>query len=267
GGAGASAGRSGGPVRLVLGPTLQALHQAVATCLHALRAPLVELEQRVTTAAAALAAVDTTPHATTTPPPSLQPASSPSLPSLYELLVCCQPVVRRSAALVAAYTEVARPLVAQAAAASAASAATAASASAPSGAGPLSTATGVATGAWSEGPAASAAAAAAAGRVRGAGAAAQGQVQTGTAAGAGAAGGGIAAAAAAGGGGGGGRSVQLQLQAGVVLERLHAMNDRGWLAGVFRPLESHSHRCLLLYLYLAALEPLLDGLGEWLWSP
>lgn len=31
-------------------------------------------------------------------------------------------------------------------------------------------------------------------------------------------------------------------------------------------LEGHSARCLLLYLYLSALEPTLDGLGEWLWA-
>lgn len=33
-----------------------------------------------------------------------------------------------------------------------------------------------------------------------------------------------------------------------------------------QPLDSHAHRSLLLYLYLSALEPLLDGLGEWLWA-
>ncbi|GIL46175.1 hypothetical protein Vafri_3217 [Volvox africanus] len=215
-------------LRLVQGPTLQALHQAVSSCLHALRAPLVELEQRVTSAAAAMVAATTTTGEGTCwhrdkDPSGLPP---PSLPSLYELVLSCQPYMRRAAGLVAAYLEVAKPLLTQLAAAP-----------------PPATPAGPAA-------AASVADAGLTPRLRSAAPAGSGTSATGTP---------VAAASV-------GRSAILQLQSSLVLERLHAMNERGWLDGVFRPLESHAHRCMLLYLYLCALAPLLDGLAEWLWN-
>ncbi|GLI59184.1 hypothetical protein VaNZ11_001016 [Volvox africanus] len=215
-------------LRLVQGPTLQALHKAVSSCLHALRAPLVELEQKVTSAAAAMVAAtaitgDGTCWQRDNDPSGLPP---PSLPSLYELVLSCQPYMRRAAGLVTAYLEVAKPLLTQLAAAP--------SPVTPSG--PAAAASGTDAGLTP--------------RLRSSAPAASGTSATGTP---------VAAASI-------GRSAVLQLQSSLVLERLHAMNERGWLDGVFRPLESHAHRCMLLYLYLCALAPLLDGLAEWLWN-
>ncbi|EFJ40308.1 hypothetical protein VOLCADRAFT_108227 [Volvox carteri f. nagariensis] len=216
-------GRTG--LRLVQGPTLQALHQAVSSCLHALRIPLVELEQRVTTAAASAAAAGGVDGSRSGLGPRDPATAAPPLPSLYELLLSCQPFMRRAAGLVAAYLEVAKPLVTQLAAAPPLQASAAAISSDVSPA-PRVSSVSPAPGGPASAPSAAATPAA----------------------------------------GAGGRSVALQLQAGLVLERLHAMNERGWLDGVFRPLESHAHRCMVLYLYLCALEPLLDGLSEWLWN-
>ncbi|GLC37234.1 hypothetical protein PLESTM_000559100 [Pleodorina starrii] len=244
--AGVKGGARGSSLRLVQGPTLQALHQAMSSCLHSLRTPLVELEQRVTTAAAAAASAAA---ATATARGEGASGPIPSLPSLYELLLACQPFMRRAAGLVAAYLEVAKPLVAQLAAAAAAAAA---AASATPAAAAAAAAAATASGDFGVTP-----------RPRYPAAPAVGVTTTAAAA---AAVGASAAVAGGGGGGGGGRSVALQLQAGLVLERLHAMTERSWLDGVFRPLESHTHRCMLLYLYLSALEPLLDGLAEWLWT-
>ncbi|GIL96984.1 hypothetical protein Vretimale_2709, partial [Volvox reticuliferus] len=214
-------------LRLVQGPTLQALHQAVSSCLHALRAPLVELEQRVTSAAAAMVAANTITGdgICWQGDKDLSGAPPSSLPSLYELVLSCQPYIRRAAGLVAAYLEVAKPLLTQLATAPplpAPAGAAAAASAADAGLTPRLRSAPVASGASVTGPA-------------------------------------VAAAS-------GGRSAALQLQSSLVLERLHAMNERGWLDGVFRPLESHAHRCMLLYLYLCALAPLLDGLAEWLWN-
>ncbi|PNH03338.1 hypothetical protein TSOC_010612 [Tetrabaena socialis] len=228
-GGGGGGGGGGAGVVVLLGPTLQALHQTVSTCLHALRAPLVELEQRIMSAVVTMSVRDKTANGGATAP------SYDQLPSLYGLLMACQPVVRRASGLVSAYLGVAKPLVLQAAA---------------------TAATGPATGPATVPAAAEGALTA---RLRGAASAAQPGV-------------------GGGGGGGGalpagpdapaprGSALALAAQSGLVLERLHSMNESGWLDGVFRPLESHAHRCMLLHLYLSALGPTLDGLGGWLWA-
>ncbi len=81
--------------------------QAVSSCLHALRAPLVAMEQRIAQYAAAAAASPAVGTA----------GSGPRLPSLHELTLSCQPVLRKGRVLVSAYSNAAVPVVAQAAAA------------------------------------------------------------------------------------------------------------------------------------------------------
>lgn len=204
--------------------------QAVSSCLHALRAPLVAMEQRIAQDAAAAAS-----------PAVCNAASGPRLPSLHELMLSCQPVLRKGRVLVSAYSSAAVPVVAQIAAAAeeaaererAASWEAVEAAHVPTGHGshhPRGRSQHLPHGPSYLNPRYGAQGQhAQAGGHRREGGAGSGQQQ----------GGSVVEGAGQQGvqmhrPGHHHRNLLLQQQAGLILERLHDLNERGWLHGVFK---------------------------------